>query len=103
MGKIRQDNTCNRRIFKTGFFLASCEKITDVSTFHIDVSDEEVKCEVPKVIDSNFEATKFAFHEHCSFKSNLNGNVFKEKCYVILGFNLPEEDSYNFSSLTGKS
>ena len=59
------------------------------------------------MIDSNFEATKFAFHEHFSFKSNLNGNVFKEKCYVILGFNLPEEDSYNFfvtnwKELTGR-
>ena len=65
-----------------------------------------MKCEVPKIVDSNFEIYNAAFFEYCSFKSNLNGNVFQNKCHAVFGFNIPEEDSFdyftsNWRELTG--
>ena len=65
-----------------------------------------MKCEVPKIVDSNFETCNSTFYEYCCFKSNLNGNVFQNKCFIIFGFNIPEEDSFhyfisNWQELTG--
>ena len=59
-------------------------------------SDEELHCEVSSVKDSSFETSTTIFREVYSLKSNLNGNVMNEKCFIVLGFNIPEEDSYNY-------
>lgn len=55
-----------------------------------------MQCVVPKFKDSNFETSTTIFREVYSLKSNLNGNVMNEKCFIVLGFNIPEPDSYDY-------
>ena len=96
-----------RGVFRKGSFLACYEKPTAVSMFHLEIFDTDMRSEdALNVKDSNFETSTSFFHEMSSFKSNLNGNAFQEKCFIVLGFNLPESDSYsyfmaNWRDLTG--
>ena len=96
-----------RRTFREGSFLVCYEKATSVSIFHMEIFDTDMKSEdVVNEKDSKFETSTSFFHEMSSFKSNLNGNAFQEKCFIVLGFNLPESDSYsyfmeNWRDLTG--
>ena len=85
-----------RRIFQNGSFLVSYERLAAIPTFHMEVEEAEMSCEVPKVIDSNFETSIAIYKEHSCFKANMNGNAFERKCVIIIGFNILEEDSYNY-------
>ena len=99
-----------RQIFREGSFLACYEKAPAVSMFHLRIFDTDIRSEdamdVMEEKESKFKTSTAFFHEMSSFKSNLNGNAFQEKCFIVLGFNLPESDSYsyfmeNWRDLTG--
>ena len=99
-----------RQIFREGSFLACYEKAAAVSMFHLRIFDTDIRSgdamDVMEEKESKFKTSTAFFHEMSSFKSNLNGNAFQEKCFIVLGFNLPESDSYsyfmeNWRDLTG--
>ena len=81
-----------RKIFKQGSFLLSNERNSEISTLHVDIKDEEIM----ERNESDPEVITTIFKEVFSLKSNLNGNVMNEKCFIVLGFNIAESDSYNF-------
>ena len=96
-----------RRMFSEGSFLVCYERVSAVTIFHLDISVTDGRCEDSGTVkESNFETSTSIFQEMSCFKSNLNCNAFQEKCFIVIGFNLPDMDAYeyfmeNWRELTG--
>ena len=82
------------KIFQTGSLLESFENQIEISTFHLESSEDKIKFRVPKITDTTCEASISLYQEIECLKTESIGNSLQQKCFIFSGFRVAEEDSY---------
>ena len=82
------------RFFRRGKFFESFEKQTEISTFHIEECERELNA--PEIEDNDFEASVCFFQEMECMRSESSVDSLQEKCFIISGFSVPDEDCYKY-------
>ena len=85
------------KIFESGSLLESFENQIEISTFHIESSEGQIKSSrVPKIKETTFEASISFYQEIECLKTESAGNSLQEKCFIFSGFRVAEEDSFRY-------
>ena len=84
------------KLFQTGSLLESFENQIEISTFHIESTEDQMKLRVPKITDTTFEASISLYQEMECLKTESTGNSLQEKCFIVSGFRVAEEDSFRY-------
>ena len=84
------------KIFQTGSLLESFENQIEISTFHIESIEDRKKFRDPKITDTTFEASISLYQEMECLKTESTRNSLQEKCFIVSGFRVAEEDSFRY-------
>ena len=84
------------KIFQSGSLLESFENQIEISTFHIESTEDKMKFRDLEITDTTFKASTSLYKEIECLKTESSGNSFQEKCFLLSGFRVAEEDSFRY-------